>query len=92
MQGQTEGQGQTRRGAVVLGWVEGQLERIGAVLDPEDRQPYEAAVASARAQLGEEAFQKARQEGRAMSMEAAIDYATGTRMVELGPYVAKSDV
>ena len=65
----------TQRGLVVLGAVEALLESIGAVLDIVVREPYERAVAAARAELGDEAFEKAWQEGRAMSMEQAIQYA-----------------
>jgi hypothetical protein len=36
---------------------------------------YEQGVASARAQLSEVEFEKARAEGRAMSMEEAVVYA-----------------
>jgi hypothetical protein len=66
---------QVERGAKLLGAVEGLLQSLGAVLDRSDRLPYERAVASARSLLGEEAFEKAWQEGRGMSMEEAVDYA-----------------
>jgi predicted ATPase/class 3 adenylate cyclase len=69
------GMGEVERGAKLLGVVEGLLESLGAVLNREDRLPYERAVASARSLLGEEAFERAWQEGRGMSMEEAIDYA-----------------
>jgi tetratricopeptide (TPR) repeat protein len=69
------GVGQVDRGANLLGAVEGLLGSMDAVLDREDRLPYDRAVASARAQLGEEAFEQAMQEGRAMSVEQAIHYA-----------------
>jgi tetratricopeptide (TPR) repeat protein len=69
------GVGQVDKGAKVLGAVEGLLESISAVLDSEDRLPNERAVASARSQLSEEAFERAWQEGRGMSMEQAIAYA-----------------
>ena len=49
-------------------------EELDTVLEREDRLAYEHAVATARAQLGEQEFERAWQEGRAMSMEEAIDY------------------
>jgi hypothetical protein len=48
---------------------------MGAALAAEDRRPYERAKARALAQLGEVEFEKAMQEGRAMSIEQAIAYA-----------------
>ena len=75
--GVAAGMGQALRGARLLGGVEALLEAVGAVLQPEDRIPYEQGVGSARAQLGEEEFERAWQEGRAMSMEEAVEYALG---------------
>jgi hypothetical protein len=59
----------------MLGAVEALLEAIGAVLDADDRLPYERSVELVRAQLGEDAFKEAWQNGRAMSMAQAIEYA-----------------
>jgi predicted ATPase len=70
-------EGEVERGARLLGAAEGLLQSTGAALDREDREPYEWSVQEARSLLGEEAFVNAWQEGRAMSMEAAIDYALG---------------
>ena len=67
--------GQPRRGTSQLGASEAQHEAIGVVMEPDDRIPYDRAVASARAQLGVVAFEKAWQEGRAMTVEQAIEYA-----------------
>jgi predicted ATPase/transcriptional regulator with XRE-family HTH domain/Tfp pilus assembly protein PilF len=67
--------GQAQRGARQLGASDALHEAIGVVMEPDDRIPYDFAVASARAQLGEAAFEKARQEGRAMNLEQAIEYA-----------------
>jgi predicted ATPase len=70
--------GRAETGARLLGAVQGvlgTLRFIGPGLECEDRAPYERAMASAREQLGDEAFEKAWQEGRAMSVEEAIDYA-----------------
>ena len=44
-------------------------------LPPADDEAYERNLASARAQLSEAAFNAAWDEGRALSMEQAIDYA-----------------
>jgi hypothetical protein len=63
----------------MLGAAEALLESLGAVLDAEHRLIYERAVAAARAQLGEETFATAREEGRAMSLEEAIEYALQER-------------
>ncbi len=67
--------GQPHRGACQLGASDALQEAIGVAMPLDDLIPYDRAVASARTQLGEDAFEKARQEGRAMSMEEAIDYA-----------------
>jgi predicted ATPase/DNA-binding CsgD family transcriptional regulator len=69
------GVGQVERGARLLGVVEGLLGSMGAVLGREHLLPYERAVAAARSLLGEEAFERAWQQGRGMSMEQAIVYA-----------------
>jgi hypothetical protein len=42
---------------------------------PDERRDYERIVATARAQLGEEAFAMAWAAGRAMSLDQAIAYA-----------------
>ena len=70
--GAAVGMGQVERGAKLLGAVEGLLQGIGAVMFSDDRLPYERSVQKARALLGEEAFNRAWQVGRAMSMEQAI--------------------
>jgi tetratricopeptide (TPR) repeat protein len=62
-------------GAKLFGAAEALLETIGAVMDPADGMIYEQGVASARAQLGEEEFERVRAEGRAMSLEQAIGHA-----------------
>jgi predicted ATPase/class 3 adenylate cyclase len=64
-----------RKGARLLGAVEALLESIGTVLWAEERRPYELGVAQVRTQLGEKEFEKAWEEGRALSMEQAIQYA-----------------
>jgi tetratricopeptide (TPR) repeat protein len=66
--------GQGRRSALLLGAATYLLEEIDEVLDKLEAIDYEHAIAVARNQLGN-AFQSTYQEGRAMSMEQAIDYA-----------------
>ena len=68
-------EGQAHLGAKLIGAAEGLLEASGRVLDSDDCIVYEQGVTSARAQLSEEEFERARAEGRAMSMEQAIEYA-----------------
>jgi tetratricopeptide (TPR) repeat protein len=70
-----EGRKRAERRARVLGAVEALLESMDAILERVARLSYEHAVAAVRAQLGEEAFARAWQEGRAMSMEEAVAYA-----------------
>ena len=59
----------------MLAAVEELLEKIGAVLQRDERLPYERALASARSALGEEEFEQAWQMGRRMSLGEAVDYA-----------------
>ena len=63
------------RAATLLGAAAALLESIGAALDPMENRIYEQAAAAARALLGDEAFEAARQAGRAMTMEQATAYA-----------------
>jgi predicted ATPase/transcriptional regulator with XRE-family HTH domain len=67
--------GGVERGAKVLGAVEAIVQSMGAVLERGYRLSYEEAVAFARSHLGEEAFERVWQAGRAMSLEQVIDYA-----------------
>jgi predicted ATPase/Tfp pilus assembly protein PilF len=63
------------RGAKLLGAAEGLLQAIGTMLDGGIRRSYERSVEQARALLGEALFTRAWDEGRAMSMEEAAEYA-----------------
>ncbi len=49
----------------------------GAHIPPGERLEYERAVAAACIQVGEEAFAAAWAEGRAMTLEQAVAYASG---------------
>jgi predicted ATPase/DNA-binding XRE family transcriptional regulator len=74
-EGQGRQGGEVESGARLLGAAEGLLQSLGGILDLEDRKSYEWSVKQARSLLGDEAFEKARQEGRTISMEEAIEYA-----------------
>ncbi|HEX6477945.1 MAG TPA: LuxR C-terminal-related transcriptional regulator [Ktedonobacteraceae bacterium] len=65
-------QGALRWAAQLWGAAEALREAIDVPRLPVDRRGYEQAVATVRAQLGEEAFAMAWQEGRAMSPEQAL--------------------
>jgi predicted ATPase/Tfp pilus assembly protein PilF len=77
-------QGEGERAAMLLGAAEALLEAIGGVLEIDDRMVNERAMETIRSQLGgepegERAFAQAWGEGRALTMEEAIDYALGRR-------------
>ena len=55
--------------ARLCGMAESLREAVGAPLPPVERPAYERTVAGARSQLGEAAFNRARREGRNMSLE-----------------------
>jgi hypothetical protein len=76
------GPGQGERAARLLGAAEAMQAAIGSDMDADVRILYEQAIASARAPLGEDRFEKAMQEGRAMSLEQAIQYAREDRAGE----------
>jgi len=68
--------GSSRRAARILGAAERLREEIGTPLPPIDLPQYEQRVASARAALGDNAaFDRAWQEGRALTLEEAIELA-----------------
>jgi predicted ATPase/class 3 adenylate cyclase len=80
--GVAAGLGQGKRAARLMGAGETLLAAVDYVLDPDERIPYEQGMASARSQLGLKTFERARKEGRAMSMEQAIEYALEAAEVE----------
>ena len=65
-------QGECRWAAQLWGAAEALREIIAAPLPPFDHADYTQAVAAARAQLGEQAFAAAWQEGRAMTLEQVL--------------------
>jgi predicted ATPase/transcriptional regulator with XRE-family HTH domain len=69
------GQAQLERAARLWGAAQTQRQVISAGIPLGDRRSYDQVVATARAQLGEEAFAAAWAEGRDMTLEQAIAYA-----------------
>ncbi len=66
---------QSVRVARLWGAAEALREEIGSPLSSNDRDQYDESVAAAREALGDDAFSTARAEGRAMTLEQAVDYA-----------------
>jgi tetratricopeptide (TPR) repeat protein len=60
---------------VLRGAAEALREQIGVPLQPNEREPYDRAVAELSGSLAEATFTAAWARGRAMAMEQAIDYA-----------------
>lgn len=67
--------GDAARAARLFGAAEMLLESLDAVLDPGGSLNYGRDLAAARTQLGEEAFEEAWAEGRAMTFEKAVEHA-----------------
>ena len=68
--------GGAERATRILGGVERLREEIGVPVDAEDRVRHDRSVAAARAAMGDDdAFQRAWQAGRAMTMEQVIENA-----------------
>ena len=69
---------EAERSACLSGAAEGLLEAVGAAVynyyQP-DRYLYERTVSATRSRLGDAAFEEARDEGRAMTFEQAVEYA-----------------
>jgi predicted ATPase len=63
------------KGAALLGASDGLHKEIEAIREGDDAIPYDHAAEAGMAQLGEERFERLREEGRAMSMEQAVEYA-----------------
>jgi non-specific serine/threonine protein kinase len=63
------------RAARLQGAAQALLSSMGVQLNPLSRELSNSYIAATRAQLGEESFEAAWEEGRAMSMEEAIAYA-----------------
>ena len=67
--------GETLRGVKLLGVADGLMEELNAMWPREDHIAHLAALAAASEQLTEKAFGKAFAQGRAMSMERAVEIA-----------------
>jgi predicted ATPase/DNA-binding CsgD family transcriptional regulator len=68
-------EGQPDRAVRLLGAANVMLEAISGHFDPPDQVDYDRFLSNARATLGENAFEEAWAEGRAMPLEQAIAYA-----------------
>ena len=73
--GAIQATGDAARAARLFEAAEMLLQSLDAVLDPGGSLQYDRDLAAARAQVGEEAFEEARAEGRAMTLEQAVAYA-----------------
>jgi predicted ATPase/class 3 adenylate cyclase len=69
------GHGWARRAALLFGAAEALREAIGSPVPPDERAEHEQKVAAARALLDKATWEGAWEQGRAMSMEQAIEYA-----------------
>ena len=72
--------GKARRSARLFGVAEGLLKEVGASVYNyylPDRTLYDHTRAAVRSELGEEPFEEARNEGREMTFDNAVDYALG---------------
>lgn len=67
-----------RRAARLSGAADALLDAIGHVMRPTERAAVERTLGALRARLGEAAFAAAREEGREMSVEAAVTAALAT--------------
>ncbi|MBI5302795.1 MAG: tetratricopeptide repeat protein [Chloroflexi bacterium] len=67
--------GKPEQAALLLGFVEATVNDANIILQPADRIEYDYIWASVRAKLDEATFEKARLEGRTMTLEQAVEYA-----------------
>jgi predicted ATPase/class 3 adenylate cyclase len=68
-------EGRPEQAAKLFGAAQALYVALGTTMWDSDRPLYERDLAAARARLGEEAWARAQQDGRAMSLEQAIEYA-----------------
>ena len=68
--------GQAEQGAHVLGAWEAAIEQLGASIQPSDVPIVEANIVHVRTRLDEATFQKDWAEGRAMSLDEAVNEAS----------------
>ena len=65
-------QGHVREAVRLCGAAEGQLERLGARLEPADEKEFDSTISQARSQLAETEFESLRREGRRWSGNDAV--------------------
>ena len=70
-------EGRPVRGARLLAASDVLREPLGVTLDDVDQAEHERMIADARSQLDRDAWRQACDEGRALSMEEAVEYALG---------------
>ena len=68
-------EGQARRAVRLLGAADAARESIGAPQPPSEREEYDRIIRAARLELEGDAFAEVWDEGRAMSLERAVEYA-----------------
>jgi predicted ATPase/DNA-binding winged helix-turn-helix (wHTH) protein len=68
--------------ATLKGISENLRQALNTPIPPSDRPDYDRTISSLRASLGDEAFEKYWAEGRAMTMEQAIEYALSAELEE----------
>jgi predicted ATPase/DNA-binding CsgD family transcriptional regulator len=72
LSGSARKRGQTERAARLLGAADALREAIGTPVPPCERADHDRNVSALRATIGEKAFEKARAEGRALTLEQAL--------------------
>jgi len=80
--GVAAGEGRFVRAARLLGSTEEVLSLLGALLRPPDRAEYERSIATTRAGLSDAAFASAWAEGKAMTLDQAIQCALSTNALD----------
>ncbi len=68
-------QSRFRPAAIIFGAASALRSSVGSVMDAADRPAYERTISIIRTNLGEETFTAAWEEGRALTVEVAVDYA-----------------
>ena len=71
------GDDDARHAAVLLGAADGLLEQVGVQLERAEQQIYAGAADRSRAALGAEEWQRAHDEGAALTLEEAVELALG---------------
>lgn len=71
--------GEFVRASTLVGIADGTLAAAGGAWPPDEREHYDRTVATLRRQLGDEAFERARSDGRSTDTQDAIDFALGAR-------------